>query len=244
MGGLLTAVASLVWSVGSGARAPGAALKGSVAVDMGSVALQHVASFQTRDKPVSPALAGECLTLGPPRRSSPWSLIWGQPLSHTQVGLSDCLSPWAVSSVRVRTVCISLMGSTAVPGRQAEIIHQGVSPFMPSDEISQTADLFLTTDQESLDDSLCWLSCTCSLSPRKKRRPGLFCWVFWADLVPAVGSNHRRRECGRRARSGRSFLPLLALTLCSESSCIPPARNLLLCHPVPRLCKLTSSSSP
>ena len=92
------------------------------------------------------------------------------------MGLSDCFSPWAVSSVHMRTMYISLMGSTGVPRRPAGIIHQEVSPFMPSDEISQVADLFLHTDQECLADSLCWLSSTCSLSPRKKRSPQLFCW--------------------------------------------------------------------
>ena len=56
VGGLLTAVASLVWRMGSGAQAPGAALRGSVVVHMGSVALQHVESFQTGDQTLVPCI--------------------------------------------------------------------------------------------------------------------------------------------------------------------------------------------
>ena len=124
-----------VWSMGSGARAPGAALRASVA-------LQHVESFQTRGQTRVPCI-GRWM-LNPWTAREVFSLISytrsaASPLSHChtlRLSLSDCLSPWAVSSVCMRTMCISLMGSTGVPRRLAGIIHQGVSPFMPSDEIS------------------------------------------------------------------------------------------------------------
>lgn len=114
------------------------------------------------------------------------SWLYSAHLSHPLLGLFDCHSHWAVSFVRVRTVCISLMGGTYAPRRGAGIIHQGMNDsFTHSDEISQIADLLLHTDQESLDYSLCWL--------------------FWADFIAAVRNTHRIREGGRRERSGQIF---------------------------------------
>lgn len=77
--------------------------------------------------------------------------------------------------------------------------------FTHSDDTSRIADL-LHANQESQNYALCYLSSICPLSPRKKRTvgclPGLPCWAFWSGFLPAIGSNHRRREEGRRARSG------------------------------------------
>ena len=108
----------------------------------GLVALRHVGSSQTRGQTRVPCI-GRWM-LNPWTAREVFSLISytrsaASPLSHChtlRLSLSDCLSPWAVSSVCMRTMCISLMGSTGVPRRLAGIIHQGVSPFMPSDEIS------------------------------------------------------------------------------------------------------------
>ena len=80
--------------VAPGVQSAGSVVEGAPA----SVALQHVGSFQTRDKPVSPALAGRFFTTGPPGKPWDFSVLGlkfphlGRNFSAKQIGMADLLT--------------------------------------------------------------------------------------------------------------------------------------------------------